>query len=134
MGKASTTEKKCSTCQTVKPVSEFGRDRSRPDGINFRCRPCNKEQVKKRDYPRYEQIKKSRHLLKIKERRKVRIAVKNGAIVKQPCSQCGSAISFAHHPDYTKPLEVVWLCRQHHEDVHRMLREETAQDKDKEEV
>jgi len=23
-----------------------------------------------------------------------------------------------HHPDYSKPLEIVWLCRKHHRAVH----------------
>lgn len=23
-----------------------------------------------------------------------------------------------HHPDYSKPNEIVWLCRQHHRDAH----------------
>jgi hypothetical protein len=23
-----------------------------------------------------------------------------------------------HHEDYSKPLEVVWLCRQHHREIH----------------
>jgi hypothetical protein len=24
-----------------------------------------------------------------------------------------------HHPDYNKPEEIVWLCQQHHCDLHR---------------
>lgn len=24
----------------------------------------------------------------------------------------------AHHPDYAKPLRVIWLCKVHHENVH----------------
>lgn len=40
-------------------------------------------------------------------------AVKRGIIKKMPCF-CGSILVQAHHPNYKKPLEVVWLCRQHH--------------------
>ena len=31
----------CSSCKAVKCVSEFGRDKSRSDGLNHRCRACN---------------------------------------------------------------------------------------------
>lgn len=42
------------------------------------------------------------------------LALKRGWITKKPCYICGSAISEKHHPDYERPLYVVWLCRQHH--------------------
>jgi hypothetical protein len=43
-----------------------------------------------------------------------------GKIVKPTtCSKCGAEGRIeAHHEDYSKPLEVVWLCRKHHLDVH----------------
>ena len=31
----------CNSCKTVKPVAQFGRDRSTPDGLGYRCRACN---------------------------------------------------------------------------------------------
>lgn len=34
--------KRCSRCETSKPVEEFNRDRSRKDGRGSRCRPCAK--------------------------------------------------------------------------------------------
>lgn len=45
-------------------------------------------------------------------------AIKRGEIVKQDCEICGGRAQ-AHHEDYTKPLEVRWLCPQHHSDAHR---------------
>lgn len=45
---------------------------------------------------------------------KVSYALKKGVIKKLPCEECGSTIVDAHHDDYSKPLEVRWLCRQHH--------------------
>ena len=44
----------------------------------------------------------------------VRKAIKNGSLTRLPCIRCGDIKSEAHHPDHTKPLEVIWLCRSHH--------------------
>jgi hypothetical protein len=46
-------------------------------------------------------------------------AVRDGKLEKQPCSVCGSKISEAHHEDYSKPLEVIWLCKKHHSERHK---------------
>lgn len=43
-------------------------------------------------------------------------------LVPQPCGQCGSTENIErHHPDYSKPLFVVWLCRVHHRALHRKV-------------
>lgn len=49
---------------------------------------------------------------------KVKIAKRDGKLVPLPCEICGSTNVQAHHEDYSKPLEVRWLCRLHHESVH----------------
>lgn len=46
-------------------------------------------------------------------------AIKLGRITKQPCEICGEPKTDAHHDDYTKPLEVRWLCRPHHVQLHK---------------
>ena len=49
---------------------------------------------------------------------------KRGKITKQPCSLCGSTYRLEkHHPDYNKPLEVIWLCRKDHVELHSKERE-----------
>jgi len=40
--------------------------------------------------------------------------IRRGLIVKLPCQECGGLDVEAHHPDYSKPLEVIWLCRGKH--------------------
>lgn len=34
-------------------------------------------------------------------------------------SYCGDINSHAHHKDYFKPLDVIWLCVEHHKFLHR---------------
>ena len=43
---------------------------------------------------------------------------RRGILVKEPCEVCGSHETEKHHDDYDKPLEVRWLCRQHHLEHH----------------
>jgi hypothetical protein len=47
-------------------------------------------------------------------RRKARAAVRAGKLTRQPCERCGDPKADAHHEDYSKPLDVRWLCRKHH--------------------
>ena len=43
-----------------------------------------------------------------------RRAIARGRLVRGPCIVCGNADTEAHHPDYSKPLDVQWLCKEHH--------------------
>lgn len=47
------------------------------------------------------------------------MAVKRGKLKRQPCSICGEKISEKHHHDYSKPLDVTWLCRACHMAEHK---------------
>ena len=60
--------------------------------------------------------KKNKDKLKVKDA--VRYAIKTGKLVKTPCHICGDVQVEGHHPDYSRPLDVVWLCRKHHNEVH----------------
>ena len=55
---------------------------------------------------------------KIVARRKLRNALKTGALARLPCEVCGEPAQ-AHHDDYSHPLAVRWLCARHHMAVHR---------------
>ncbi len=56
------------------------------------------------------------------ERMRAKMLVKNaiarGLLIRQPCSECGDPKGEAHHPDYSRPLDVIWLCRKHHIAAH----------------
>jgi hypothetical protein len=45
-----------------------------------------------------------------------------GTITPAPCEICGNPKSEAHHVDYDRPLDVKWLCRQHHMAIHQKMR------------
>lgn len=40
-------------------------------------------------------------------------AIRTGAIKREPCCKCGRK-AHAHHDHYSKPLDVMWLCPEHH--------------------
>jgi hypothetical protein len=46
-------------------------------------------------------------------------AISLGLLARGPCSVCGATEVEGHHNDYSHPLEVVWLCRIHHKEVHK---------------
>ena len=39
--------KECNICHEVKPVSEFSKNKSKTDGLQLKCKECNKEYDKK---------------------------------------------------------------------------------------
>ena len=46
-------------------------------------------------------------------------AVRRGRVEKKPCEACGATVGVQkHHPDYSRPLLVNWLCPVHHRAVH----------------
>lgn len=62
---------------------------------------------------------------KCNAREKLRYHLSHGKITKpNSCSLCGkSGVKIdAHHADYSKPLEVVWLCCYCHLAIHRHLK------------
>ncbi|HXJ61921.1 MAG TPA: hypothetical protein VNU68_35225 [Verrucomicrobiae bacterium] len=58
---------------------------------------------------------------KVAARTAVSAAIKAGKITKKPCERCGEAKTHAHHPDYSKPLDVIWLCHICHAAEHGRL-------------
>lgn len=50
------------------------------------------------------------------------VLVSRGKLAVLPCRECaGTENVEAHHPDYSDPRRVVWLCRTHHKALHTGL-------------
>lgn len=60
-------------------------------------------------------------------------AIGDGSLVREPCEVCGAEPAEGHHDDYSKPLEVRWLCRSHHK-RHHAKHPEVAMPQDKDYV
>ena len=60
---------------------------------------------------------------KVKAREKVNNAIRSGKIIKPiNCSKCNRETRLSgHHFDYSKPLEVIWLCGSCHKKIHTNL-------------
>ena len=60
------------------------------------------------------------------EKRNATITVNNhkrdGKLISKPCLICGDKNVQAHHEDYNKPLEIIWLCDKHHKELHKNRR------------
>lgn len=87
--------------------TEKGRENSRRSSQNYRD-------------------KHTEYRLKYAARVAVREAVIKGLLYRpESCSRCGKKCKpEAHHPDYSKPLEVVWLCSKCHGETKCHLNEE----------
>ena len=136
--------KECFKCKTVKPLSDFYKHSKMADGYVNKCKECNKNDVTEHRNKNLEKIreydrargKESKRLKATAEitrawraedsRRavahsSVARAVRNGTLSRQPCCRCGDAKTVAHHEDYDKPLEIVWLCQPCHKQRHKEI-------------
>ena len=133
--------KTCFKCKIEKPLTEFYRHPQMGDGYLGKCKECAKADVRERRlvnhtyYLQYDRtrsrskkrldgIRASQKKYPNKEKARVTVhnAVKRGKLQKRPCEVCGASRVDAHHADYAKPLDVRWLCRRHHMELHRTER------------
>lgn len=56
---------------------------------------------------------------KIAARNKVKHLCRVGKMQRGDCEYCGKPNAEAHHEDYSRPLDVRWLCRQCHSLEHK---------------
>jgi ribosomal protein S27AE len=133
--------KRCFKCGDEKPLTEFYRHPKMADGYLGKCKSCTRIDVAQNyraridHYVEYERNRaqnpqRKEMALEYQRRRRRRDpikaaahiatsnAIRDGRLIRKPCESCGDANVDAHHDDYTRPLDVRWLCRRHHLAVH----------------
>lgn len=133
--------KTCNSCGKDKSDFEFHKRAASKDGLASKCKQCQKDYDKARaNAPHrvaarkaYMQTDsgKAAHIRATKKwqkgntnKRKAHIAVGNairdGKLIKpDSCEKCDCSLNLeAHHDDYSKPLDVRWLCQAHHKQWH----------------
>lgn len=124
--------KVCKECGIEKPLDEFYKHKGMKDGHLNKCISCHLQYSRNRkgtdayraSRDKYNH-KNMRHICdraliwarNNPEKRHAETlldhAVSRGKIIKSTnCQKCGrdDRIIQGHHPDYSKPLDVVWLC------------------------
>jgi len=135
-------QKSCFKCGLFKPITAFYRHPRMTDGHLGKCKECTKQDVSNRYYSangrpkvleyekarfqsperkakllKYQKDMRLRSPEKYKARTMLRNAIRDRRIIRMPCIICGDAKSQAHHHDYSKPLDVTWLCFRHHREI-----------------
>ena len=134
--------KKCTCCGETKPLAEYQKRAMSKDGVTASCKSClskrdanrfkNDPRVKDRHrvYQSTEAGKESANRSRKKwlgenpEKRAAHVIlgnrIRDGKITKpESCEKCGASGRIeGHHHDYSKPLDVTWLCRMCHVAQH----------------
>ena len=128
--------KRCSRCKIEKSLGCFAKNRTRKDGLQHYCRECKtilkkkylkteackesnrryKQSCKgKESVKRYDEKARRTHPEKYEAHYKAANAEKKGLLIRQPCEICGEVDVQKHHEDYSKPLDIEWLCKKCHQ-------------------
>ncbi len=95
-------------CKCKSPIEESRRNQGY-------CKKCHAENMRLKRPKHSELSEESRK--KANCRAHTNVYIKRGKILIMPCWICGDKAE-AHHEDYSKPKDVVWLCRKHHLEYH----------------
>jgi hypothetical protein len=124
----------CQKCKRNKKDLLVNSKRFNVKGVevfSYLCRACNTKRCKiyrsstggknKAHSAVYRYGKKNKD--KVHARLALNYHVKKGNVIKPTkCSCCRLKKKVeAHHSDYSKPLNVLWLCRSCHSDLHRQI-------------
>lgn len=118
-------EKRCPNCGVTKPAHDFHKNKSAKSGLHWHCKKCACEwqSLHRKPKTREQRLRwRMRNPLNQVAHDKVRRAVKSGRLTPKPCEKCGSRTRInAHHDDYSKPLDVRWLCQGCHLELHKEI-------------
>ncbi len=121
-------------CGKTLPKAEFSIKKYGTKGFkrNRICNACQKRKSNVRNY-RTNKRRRIKARLDHPERYMARCIAANlmrkGIIVKENCLICDCYEVEKHHPDYDYPEIVMFLCREHHTDLHLNRLDEEAMEK-----
>ena len=114
------------------PICKCGRTK---ENLNEAyCRFCVNEskrilREKNKQNPEWVELDRQRNIARFTDnadqamkrecRRHTHAALRQGILLYGPCEVCGEINAQAHHDDYSKPLEIRWLCSWHHAEHHK---------------
>lgn len=123
--------RQCCGCRQTKPASAFWRDKSKTCGLSTYCKECMKAQYRNRRFPRlkdnpsYQASHRAAQRTYAENHPEVTLAHRKARthrdkIKSKHCEHCGTTDGklHMHHPDHSRPLEVVTLCVRCHEEAH----------------
>jgi rubredoxin len=138
----------CRVCGATKPIGDYYPRQVRACQTVGECKECTKTRVRRRSRtnPAVQAYERERaktphrreHLANVARRWNaanpvaykahylVGNAVRDGRISREPCLFCGVEKVHAHHRDYSKPLDVIWLCPKCHHRLHKYFPETEA--------
>jgi hypothetical protein len=123
-------KKVCFKCGEAKQIDEFYRHKAMSDGHLGKCKECTKRDVSANYRATQEPLRRAAALRYLRNRKRmhpekfvawvaVSNALRDGRLTKEPCKICGDEKVQAHHHDYSKPLDIEWLCfRCHRNERH----------------
>ncbi len=131
---------KCVNCSEADKAA-FNKNSSKKSGLQDSCRSCSKDYMKtyrennkkkmqecksnwyqnnKEHASNYRQTWRKNNRLAHKSHNAVTYALQTGVIEPpENCQKCNKKEALdAHHEDYKKPLEVIWVCKRCHARIH----------------